>query len=130
MANQPGHNGSGHPTIACSGYQTASALVQQRMDAEAVLSTMEDSGLRFGRRGLSGRPRKWHRARPAAPRLMAVNIDEDEPSTFKDRYYLGATRTAFWKACSSPPGGGHRGRLYLPARQVPRLPRVAAICAG
>jgi len=33
--------------------------------------------------------RKWKivRAEPA-PRLMAVNIDEGEPGTFKDRYYL------------------------------------------
>ena len=50
---------------------------------------MEDSGLR----GLGGAGfpagRKWRivRAEPA-PRLMAVNIDEGEPGTFKDRYYL------------------------------------------
>ena len=50
---------------------------------------MEDSSLR----GLGGAGfpvgRKWKivRAEPA-PRLMAVNIDEGEPGTFKDRYYL------------------------------------------
>ena len=50
---------------------------------------MEASGLR----GLGGAGfpagRKWRivRAEPA-PRLMAVNIDEGEPGTFKDRYYL------------------------------------------
>ena len=50
---------------------------------------MEDSGLR----GLGGAGfpagRKWRivRAEPA-PRLMAVNIDEGEPGTFKDRHYL------------------------------------------
>ncbi len=50
---------------------------------------MEDSGLR----GLGGAGfpagRKWRlvRAEPA-PRNMAVNIDEGEPGTFKDRYYL------------------------------------------
>jgi NADH:ubiquinone oxidoreductase subunit E len=43
---------------------------------------------RPGRRGLSGRAQVAHRARPAAPRLMAVNIDEGEPGTFKDRTYL------------------------------------------
>ena len=58
-------------------------------DAEAVLDAMEHSGLR----GLGGAGfpagRKWRivRAEPA-PRLMAVNIDEGEPGTFKDRYYL------------------------------------------
>ena len=30
---------------------------------------------------------------------MAVNIDEGEPGTFKDRVYSSATRTAFSKAC-------------------------------
>jgi formate dehydrogenase beta subunit len=50
---------------------------------------MESSGLR----GLGGAGfpagRKWRivRAEPA-PRLLAVNIDEGEPGTFKDRYYL------------------------------------------
>jgi formate dehydrogenase len=50
---------------------------------------MKDSGLR----GLGGAGfpagRKWHIVREqAAPRLMAVNIDEGEPGTFKDRTYL------------------------------------------
>ncbi|WP_337954780.1 NADH-ubiquinone oxidoreductase-F iron-sulfur binding region domain-containing protein [Sedimenticola selenatireducens] len=44
-------------------------------------------------RGLGGAGfpagRKWRIVRGfAAPRLMAVNIDEGEPGTFKDRYYL------------------------------------------
>jgi formate dehydrogenase beta subunit len=56
---------------------------------EAAISMMEDSGLR----GLGGAGfpagRKWRivRAEPA-PRLLAVNIDEGEPGTFKDRYHL------------------------------------------
>ena len=50
---------------------------------------MEDSGLR----GLGGAGfpagRKWKSvAAGPAPRLMAINIDEGEPGTFKDRYYL------------------------------------------
>jgi formate dehydrogenase len=50
---------------------------------------MEDSGLR----GLGGAGfpvgRKWRivRAEPA-PRIMAINVDEGEPGTIKDRYYL------------------------------------------
>ena len=50
---------------------------------------MEDSGLRgLGGAGFpAGRKWKIVRAEPA-PRLMAVNIDEGEPGTFKDRYYL------------------------------------------
>nr|WP_295937900.1 NADH-ubiquinone oxidoreductase-F iron-sulfur binding region domain-containing protein [uncultured Acidovorax sp.] len=74
---------------AHGGYQTAAALVNGEMDAEAVLAAMEDSGLR----GLGGAGfpagRKWRIVRDqSAPRLMAVNIDEGEPGTFKDRTYL------------------------------------------
>ena len=74
---------------AHGGYQTAAALVNGEMDAEAVLAAMEDSGLR----GLGGAGfpagRKWRIVRDQlAPRLMAVNIDEGEPGTFKDRTYL------------------------------------------
>jgi formate dehydrogenase len=51
---------------------------------------VDDAGLR----GLGGAGfptgRKWTLVRQAAgPRLMAVNGDEGEPGTFKDRYYLG-----------------------------------------
>uniref|UniRef100_UPI00188DAD8C complex I 51 kDa subunit family protein n=1 Tax=Noviherbaspirillum soli TaxID=1064518 RepID=UPI00188DAD8C len=54
-----------------------------------VLAAMESSGLR----GLGGAGfpagRKWRIVRAeAGPRLMAVNIDEGEPGTFKDRVYL------------------------------------------
>ena len=46
-----------------------------------------------GLRGLGGAGfpagRKWKLvAAEPAPRLMAINIDEGEPGTFKDRYYL------------------------------------------
>ena len=60
-----------------------------RARVEDVIAEMENSALR----GLGGAGfpagRKWRivRAEPA-PRLMAVNIDEGEPGTFKDRYYL------------------------------------------
>ena len=57
--------------------------------SRSVIKTMEDSGLR----GLGGAGfptgRKWRIVRgEPAPRLMAVNIDEGEPGTFKDRVYL------------------------------------------
>ena len=71
------------------GYRTLVACVRGEGPLETVLAAMEDSGLR----GLGGAGfpvgRKWRivRAEPA-PRLMAVNIDEGEPGTFKDRHYL------------------------------------------
>ncbi len=74
---------------AAGGYRLLQDCVQGRRDVEAVLQAMDDAGLR----GLGGAGfpagRKWRivRAEPA-PRLMAVNIDEGEPGTFKDRHYL------------------------------------------
>ncbi|QYY28308.1 MULTISPECIES: NADH-ubiquinone oxidoreductase-F iron-sulfur binding region domain-containing protein [Cupriavidus] len=75
---------------ANGGYGLLKALVQEgSLDPAAVICTMEDSGLR----GLGGAGfptgRKWRIVSgEPAPRLMAVNIDEGEPGTFKDRVYL------------------------------------------
>ena len=71
------------------GYALLQAVTQGQHGTEEVLKAMEDSGLR----GLGGAGfpagRKWRIVREqAAPRLMAVNIDEGEPGTFKDRTYL------------------------------------------
>ncbi|MGB9149443.1 MAG: NAD(P)H-dependent oxidoreductase subunit E [Burkholderiales bacterium] len=71
------------------GYQLLRDCVAGKRDVEAVISEMEHAGLR----GLGGAGfpagRKWRIVRAeAAPKLMAVNIDEGEPGTFKDRYYL------------------------------------------
>ncbi|MBK7613632.1 MAG: NAD(P)H-dependent oxidoreductase subunit E [Vitreoscilla sp.] len=74
---------------AAGGYQLAAEVVNGERDAEEILKTLEDSGLR----GLGGAGfpagRKWRIVRGfAGPRIMAVNIDEGEPGTFKDRTYL------------------------------------------
>ena len=71
------------------GYRLAADCRAGRRDREAVMKTMEDSGLR----GLGGAGfpagRKWRSVKgEPAPRLLAINIDEGEPGTFKDRYYL------------------------------------------
>ena len=75
--------------IAQGGYRLLRDCHAGIRDVESVIKTMEDSGLR----GLGGAGfpagRKWRIVRAeAAPRLMAVNIDEGEPGTFKDRHYL------------------------------------------
>jgi formate dehydrogenase len=74
---------------AQGGYNLARALACGEHSAERILQTMEDSGLRgLGGAGFSV-GRKWRIVREqAAPRIMAVNIDEGEPGTFKDRTYL------------------------------------------
>ncbi len=74
---------------ACGGYALAADVIAGRRPADEVLKTLEDAGLR----GLGGAGfpagRKWRIVRDQpAPRLMAVNIDEGEPGTFKDRTYL------------------------------------------
>jgi formate dehydrogenase beta subunit len=71
------------------GYALLKACVSGGHEIESVIKTMEDSGLR----GLGGAGfpagRKWRIVRgEKGPRLMAVNIDEGEPGTFKDRVYL------------------------------------------
>jgi len=71
------------------GYRLLRACTEWRFDPESVIVTMMASGLR----GLGGAGfpagRKWRIVRnEPGPRLMAVNIDEGEPGTFKDRHYL------------------------------------------
>ena len=71
------------------GYETYQACMNGTHKIEDVLTTMDDSGLR----GLGGAGfpsgRKWRIVRDQPdPKLMAVNIDEGEPGTFKDKYYL------------------------------------------
>ncbi|RZA35605.1 MAG: NADH-quinone oxidoreductase subunit F [Lysobacteraceae bacterium] len=65
------------------------ACAAGKHDVEQVIGTLEASGLR----GLGGAGfplgRKWRIVRlEPGPRLMAINIDEGEPGTFKDRVYL------------------------------------------
>ncbi|NQW82151.1 MAG: NAD(P)H-dependent oxidoreductase subunit E [Polaromonas sp.] len=74
---------------ANGGYQLLAQCISGVRDVESVIKTMEGSGLR----GLGGAGfpagRKWRIVRAEkGPRLMAINIDEGEPGTFKDRTYL------------------------------------------
>ncbi len=76
---------------AAGGYQLAQQVASAERSAESVIEVLEHAGLR----GLGGAGfpagRKWRIARgQQAPRLMAVNIDEGEPGTFKDRTLLEA----------------------------------------
>jgi NADH:ubiquinone oxidoreductase subunit F (NADH-binding)/NADH:ubiquinone oxidoreductase subunit E len=71
------------------GYAIYKTCIEGRHDREWAIRNLEHSGLR----GLGGAGfpagRKWRIVSGyPAPRLMAVNIDEGEPGTFKDRHYL------------------------------------------
>ena len=71
------------------GYRLIADCLAGKRTREEITKIMEDSALRgLGGAGFpTGRKWKIVAAEPA-PRLMAVNIDEGEPGTFKDRYYL------------------------------------------
>ena len=71
------------------GYALVKACLTEKRTRDDLIKIVSDAGLR----GLGGAGfptgRKWSlvRAEPA-PRMFAVNADEGEPGTFKDRYYL------------------------------------------
>ncbi len=71
------------------GYRLLEACLAGKMPLEDLLKRLEDSNLRgLGGAGFpTGRKWRFVRAEPK-PRLMAVNADEGEPGTFKDRVYL------------------------------------------
>jgi len=93
MAGETTHRPETYTDLAAykadGGYALLKQCIADERDVETVIKAMEDSGLR----GLGGAGfpagRKWRIVRnEQAPRLMAVNIDEGEPGTFKERVYL------------------------------------------
>ena len=71
------------------GYSMLGECLSGRRSVEQVIETLSAASLR----GLGGAGfptgKKWQFVRAEKkPRLMAVNGDEGEPGTFKDRYYL------------------------------------------
>ncbi len=74
---------------AAQGYALLQACLDGQTSCDQILQVIQDAGLR----GLGGAGfpagQKWHIVRQQpAPRYLAVNIDEGEPGTFKDRHYL------------------------------------------
>jgi len=74
---------------ADGGYKLLAACLGGSRTRDDIIKAVSDAGLR----GLGGAGfptgRKWTLVRAeSAPRLMAVNGDEGEVGTFKDRYYL------------------------------------------
>ena len=71
------------------GYALLKSCLADKRTRDELIKIVSDAGLR----GLGGAGfptgRKWSlvRAEPA-PRMFAVNADEGEPGTFKDRHYL------------------------------------------
>jgi len=75
--------------LAQGGYRLLDEVRSGARSIDSVIAALSDAGLR----GLGGAGfpagRKWDIVRQQpAPRLIAVNIDEGEPGTFKDRHFL------------------------------------------
>jgi formate dehydrogenase len=81
---------------ADGGYALYEACLRGDKSREEAIAALEQAGLR----GLGGAGfpvgRKWRLvAAQPAPRYLAVNLDEGEPGTFKDRFYLEREPHAF-----------------------------------
>jgi formate dehydrogenase len=75
--------------VAAGGYRVLAEAFTGKRTREELIKIVSDADLRG--MGGAGFPtgRKWGLVRKEpAPRLMAVNADEGEPGTFKDRFYM------------------------------------------
>ena len=84
--------------IEDGGYKIYQSICDEKMSADDAVNILESSELK----GLGGAGfpagRKWRILRDQqAPRLLAVNIDEGEPGTFKDRHYLESDPHRFFE---------------------------------
>jgi NADH:ubiquinone oxidoreductase subunit F (NADH-binding)/NADH:ubiquinone oxidoreductase subunit E len=84
--------------ISDGGYQIYESIINEEISHESAVEILEASELK----GLGGAGfpagRKWRILREQeAPRLLAINIDEGEPGTFKDRFYLESDPHRFFE---------------------------------
>ena len=84
--------------ISDGGYEIYESIINEKISHESVVEVLEASELK----GLGGAGfpagRKWRILREQeAPRLLAINIDEGEPGTFKDRFYLESDPHRFFE---------------------------------
>ena len=120
--------------IDYAAYRADGGYALLRPSASAASATSKPSSRRWRTRACAAWAARAFRpgasgascASEPAPRLMAVNIDEGEPGTFKDRIYLERDPHRFLEGMLiAALGGRHPRHLHLPARRVPRLPRDA-----
>ncbi len=113
---------------AAGGYAKLAALRDGAMTADEVQDTILSSGLR----GLGGAGfpsgKKWSFVRMnEGPRYLAVNGDEGEPGTFKDRYYLERTPHLFLEGMLIAAWAVEADRAYIYMRD--EYPAVLHILA-
>ena len=110
------------------GYSELAALRDGKQTPDQVQDTVNASGLR----GLGGAGfpsgKKWSFVRAeAGPRYLAVNGDEGEPGTFKDRYYLERTPHLFLEGMLIAAWAVDAARCYIYMRD--EYPAVLHILA-
>jgi NADH:ubiquinone oxidoreductase subunit F (NADH-binding)/NADH:ubiquinone oxidoreductase subunit E len=118
-------------------YEALAACRSGARSHDAVLATLEASGLRgMGGAGFPAH-RKWRfvRAEPG-PRYLAINADEGEPGTFKDRLYLESHPHAVLEGALIAAWGVEAARVYIylrdeyPAAREILLAEIAALEAA
>ena len=105
------------------GYQHLQNFRDGSITADEIIAKLEASGLRgLGGAGFpSSMKWKFVRSQPG-PRLMAVNGDEGEPGTFKDRHYLEAEPHRFLEGTLIGAHAVEADRVYIYLRdEYPHL---------
>ena len=110
------------------GYKELQALRDGKLSVDEVQDNINSSGLR----GLGGAGfpsgKKWSFVRAEkGPRYLAVNGDEGEPGTFKDRYYLERTPHLFLEGMLIAAWAVEASRCYIYMRD--EYPAVLKILA-
>ena len=100
--------------VEAGGYARLAACRDGTLTVDAVMKTIGEAGLR----GLGGAgfpsDRKWQFVRAGeAPRYLAINGDEGEPGTFKDRFYLEREPHRFLEGVLIAAWGIEAGKAYL-----------------
>jgi formate dehydrogenase len=113
---------------SAGGYKELLALREGKTSPDEVQERIAESGLRgLGGAGFpSGKKWSFVRAEPA-PRYLAVNGDEGEPGTFKDRYYLERTPHLFLEGMLIAAWAVDAARCYIYMRD--EYPAVLHILA-
>jgi formate dehydrogenase beta subunit len=114
---------------AQGGYKVLEACLSGATKVDDVIAKLSDGGLR----GLGGAGfptgRKWSLVRAEkGPRVMAVNGDEGEPGTFKDRHYLETNPHQFLEGMLIAAWAVEATDVYIYMRD--EYPAVLAILAS
>jgi formate dehydrogenase len=111
---------------AAGGYRLLGECRDGRHDPDEIIAALDASGLRgLGGAGFrSGMKWKLVRQEPP-PRLLAINADEGEPGTFKDRYYLERDPHRFLEGMLIAAWAVEAGEAYIYLRdEYPHIRRI------